>query len=329
MITGFVAAMMILVEYLNVLSAGMWQRKLCGSRWSQYLVAALLGAMPGCLGAFVVVALFIHRAVSLGALVACMIATSGDEAFVMLTMFPGAAVKLTTLLVVVGVIAGLATDLVLRPSIAEGRCSRLALHDDEETCRCFDAAALPGQLRRPTPARGLLAAGTGLLIVALAEGVVGPTDWSWVRITMVAVASVTFLVVVTVPDHFLEEHLWRHVVLDHVPRLFVWTFGAMAVILLLDRHVEVEAFIRTSRWFVLAVAGAVGVVPESGPHLVFVTLFDHGSVPFGVLAASSIVQDGHGMLPLLAHSWRDVLKVKAINLVVGLTVGALLLVLGH
>jgi hypothetical protein len=48
-----------------------------------------------------------------------------------------------------------------------------------------------------------------------------------------------------------------------------------------------------------------------------------------VLFASSIVQDGHGMLPLLAHSWRQFLKVKLINLIVGLLGGGLLLVLGR
>jgi hypothetical protein len=38
--------------------------------------------------------------------------------------------------------------------------------------------------------------------------------------------------------------------------------------------------------------------------------------------ASSIVQDGHGMPPLLADSRPDLVKVKAINLLVGLAVGA-------
>jgi hypothetical protein len=33
MITGFVAVMMILVEYLNVLTRGTWQKALYGSRW--------------------------------------------------------------------------------------------------------------------------------------------------------------------------------------------------------------------------------------------------------------------------------------------------------
>jgi len=135
-------------------------------------------------------------------------------------------------------------------------------------------------------------------------------------------------VVATVPDHFLEQHLWRHVVLQHVPRIFLWIFGVLAAISVLRRFLDVGSFVQENSWLVLALAGIVGIVPESGPHLFFVTLFDDGSLPLSVLAASSIVQDGHGTLPILAHSWRSFLKIKAINLVIGLLIGALMLSLG-
>ena len=78
----------------------------------------------------------------------------------------------------------------------------------------------------------------------------------------------------------------------------------------------------------MGAASLLGIIPESGPHLLFVTLFDQGNVPISTLVASSIVQDGHGMLPLFAYSWRDFLAVKGINLLVGILVGALLLGLG-
>jgi hypothetical protein len=92
---------------------------------------------------------------------------------------------------------------------------------------------------------------------------------------------------------------------------------------LLMNHVEVEGALDAGRWYVLAVACLLGLIPESGPHLVFVTLFADGAIPFSTLLASSIVQDGHGMLPMLAHSRRAFVIVKTINLLVGLLVGAL------
>ena len=46
-----------------------------------------------------------------------------------------------------------------------------------------------------------------------------------------------------------------------------------------------------------------------------------GVVPFPVLIASSISQDGHASLPLLAESKGAFLRAKAINCAVALTVG--------
>ena len=46
MITGFVLAMMLIIEYLNVLTAGEWQKRLAGHVWGQYALAAFLGILP-------------------------------------------------------------------------------------------------------------------------------------------------------------------------------------------------------------------------------------------------------------------------------------------
>ncbi|MEA2102206.1 MAG: putative manganese transporter, partial [Thermodesulfobacteriota bacterium] len=112
MITAFVFVMMLVIEYINVLTQGTWQERLARNKAGQYLVAALLGGIPGCLGAFMVVAMYSHRIVSLGALVAAMIATSGDETFVMLAMIPRQSLMIIGILILVGIFAGALTDLV-------------------------------------------------------------------------------------------------------------------------------------------------------------------------------------------------------------------------
>lgn len=326
-ITGFVAVMMILVEYVNVSTRGRWRQALSGSRWRQYVVAALLGATPGCLGAFVVATLFMHRTVSVGAVVACMVATSGDEAFVMFALFPETAALLTGLLALIGVVAGACTDLFIRRQHRLG-CAVLVVHHEDDVCRCFDRGLILPQLRCPTPVRALLLTGSAMFLAAILAGAVGPVSWGWVRISLLGVVSLTLFVVATAPDHFLDEHLWRHVACKHVPRVFLWTGGAMLLIAFVDSLVGVESLVRSNAWIMLLFAGLLGLVPESGPHLVLVTLFDHGAIPFSVLLASSIVQDGHGMLPILAHSRRDFVTIKAINLLAGLLVGAAILSLG-
>jgi len=264
---------------------------------------------------------------TMGAVVAAMIATSGDEAFVMLALFPRTAVLLTLGLMGVGIAAGFLTDVVGGKRMLEEACDGLVLHEPE-LCSCFPRGMVLRQLRRPSPARGTLVVGAAVFVLAVIAGRLGPEHWNWIRVTLVGVGSLALFVVGTVPEHFLEGHLWRHVVLQHVPRIFLWTLGAMAVLALLTHEVHVGSFVQHNRWLVMVLSAVVGIVPESGPHLVFVTLYSGGLVPLSTLVTSSIVQDGHGMLPLLAFSRSAFLKIKGINLLVGLLVGGLLMALG-
>jgi hypothetical protein len=330
MITGFVFAMMLVIEYLNVLTAGVWRRGLRGRRWRQYLLAALLGATPGCLGAFAVVALYSHGVVTLGAVVAAMIATSGDEAFVIISMVPGTALHLFLLLFLVGMAGGFVTDSVFGERLSPPPSNGHGLHLHEvETCQCFPRGQVVDQLRHCTLARGVLIATLTVFLFGLVTNQLGPPEWSWVKATLFLTSGLGLFIVSTVPDHFLDEHLWEHVAKVHVPRVFLWTFGALLVMHVVVDHLHLEDWLQENRLIVLAVACLVGLIPESGPHLVFVTLFAQGAVPFSVLLASSVVQDGHGMLPVLADSRSDFVRIKAVNLGVGFLLPTLISLRGR
>ena len=330
MITAFVSVMMLVIEYVNVVTQGQWQNRLRQHRWGQYALAAFLGSTPGCLGAFAVVAMYSHRNLSLGAVVAAMIATSGDESFVMFALIPRTAFLMTGVLFVIGLLAGVLTDRLIGHNITEKlSCEQGFSIHAEEHCICFPFDKFISQWKHCTAARGTLTISLALFIMAIITGQLGHGDWNWVRISLMFVSSVALFIVATVPDHFLEEHLWNHVAREHVPRVFLWTFGALLVMHLVVNQWQMSNLIQQGKWIVMAIAGLVGLVPESGPHLIFVTMFAKGVVPFSILLTSSIVQDGHGMLPLLAHSRRAFVVIKVINLLVGLAAGSLLLIFGQ
>ncbi len=328
-ITGFVFVMMLVIEYLNVLTSSAWQTRLAGHRWGQYVVAAALGAVPGCLGAFAVVAMYSHRVLTVGAVVAAMIATSGDEAFVMLAMVPKQALFLAGGLFVLGIAVGALTDSILgrRTTRQSSSCEGFEVHA-EERCNCFPRGHILRQWKECSAARGVLAVVLAIFALALSTGLVGPPVWTWMRVTLLVVSLAALFIVSTVPDHFLEEHLWKHVARAHVPKIFLWTLGTLLVMHVLSEHLLLEESIRNGKWLILAIACLVGLIPESGPHLVFLTLYARGSIPFSILLASSIVQDGHGMLPMLAHSRRAFLGIKAVNLAAGALCGGVAMALG-
>ena len=110
LITFFVLSMMLIIEYLNVFTKGLWSKGLEKSKGRQVFLGALLGVIPGCLGAYTAVSLFVHDIIGNGALVATMIATSGDEAFMMLTLFPEKAILLNLIIFVIAILSGLLVD---------------------------------------------------------------------------------------------------------------------------------------------------------------------------------------------------------------------------
>jgi len=319
MIAGFVFVMMVVVEYLNVVTRGAWQKAICVSARRQYTAASILGVTPGCLGAFASVTLYTHGVISFGALLAGMVATSGDEAFVMLALFPGKAMLLMGVLLVVGLITGIVADKVMGVDLGGivARCSGLEIHE-EYLNDFFRRERIVHQLRKCSLQRGTLLIGLALFVLGLTSGRVGPDEWDWIRITLLALATVGLFIAATVPEHFLEEHLWNHVAREHLPRIVLWTFAAVTFG---THYLHVENWLSYSALAVVPIACLVGLVPDSGPHLVFVTLFAGELIPLSVLLANSIVQDGHGMLPLLAHSRKDFAKIKGIKFAVGLAVG--------
>jgi hypothetical protein len=356
MITGFVLTMMLVIEYLNVLTRGNWDRIIGRWTWGQSALCAFLGATPGCLGAYAAASLYLHRVVTIGALAAAMVATCGDEAFVMLALFPRTALVIFGALFVGGAVTGIVVDLVCgaRRTRATAHLSQYqATHTGHPECIPFSAHELLGQWRRCSPHRGWLT----LLLVAFLAGVLsgvighdhahdaadtaaaphtehvhhdGECDhghttehapWDWVRVTLVILGGIALLIVASVPDHFLDEHLWRHLVIVHGWRVLLWTFGALAVTQLLLNSMDVGKAVAAHGLPVLLVACLVGLLPASGPHLVFVTLYAEGALPLSTLVANCIVQDGHGLIPTLAHSRRAFLVVKAVKLAIGLGIG--------
>jgi len=324
-ITGFVALMMLVIEYVNVITRGSWQHGLAKHKWLQYVVAVALGATPGCFGAFAAVAMFSHRVVSFGALVAAMIATSGDEAFVMLTLFPGKALILTAILMIIAFVVGWLTDRTFAKWVGPklNDYCQFEIHDPEY-CDGIPEDSVIKQWLQLSIVRALSCAALLVFVLGIMAGIFGPSIWGWQRVALLTMGIAGFFILAYAPDHFLRAHLWKHIIRRHIPAMFLWTLGTLLVVYVITDHLNLEKAIQSNTLLVLFSAGLLGVIPQSGPHLIFTTFYAQGLTPFVVLLTSSIVQDGHGMLPLLAHSRKQFLLVKAINLAVGLVTGLII-----
>lgn len=339
MITSFVIVIMLFIELTNVLTQGKWSGWLGKYPSIQVLLAALLGLIPGCFGGFAVVGMWTHGVVSFGALLAAMISSVGDEAFVMLVQMPQKALLLFGILFVIALLVGILADKlnwnVARPKDME---RHLVVHKHEHIGHRHFAQSLGTNLKNLSFTRALLISGFILFIIGMSTGFFGHEhgdaeeavttgnfsfllDETWFNGIFLVMAALLLVTFFFVDDHFLEEHLWKHIIRQHIPKIFLWTFGALTLIHFLMHSVEMTSWVANNQGWVLLLAVLIGFIPESGPHLVFITLFLSGQIPFSILLANSITQDGHSTLPLLAESKRGFFSVKAINGLLGLLAG--------
>lgn len=325
-ITAFASVMMLSVEYLDARTRGSIARSLKGSSgWKQCAIAAVLGMTPGCFGAFVVVALYSHRIVSVGAVVACMTATIGDETFIMLSLFPEITIVMIPCLAALGIVMGIATDRALKGQIEALGASKCDFRESHLPCNCEFLSirnVLKFDVRRETMLLGLI-----IIAVAVIVSWAGPDAWGWERAVILLVIFFAFIIVASVSDQFLREHLWKHVAIGHAPRIFVWTLSAFVIVNLIADRIDLMHVTNTERWGTLMASAGIGVIPMSGPHMTLATLFDEGKIGLAAVISNSIIQDGHGMIPMLACSKRTFVIVKAIKVGVGVAAGAALMMI--
>ncbi len=260
-----VTLLMFIIEFLELKFKNKIQEKITKSPINQYVIASLLGAVPGCIDAFFVVSLYVHGLVGFGALTAVMLSTAGDEAFIMLAMIPETALIIFAICIPLGIIGGFFADKIARlVKLKTCQPCEIEIHEKELNFK-----------------------------------------------------------------HFLKEHAYKHILKKHIPKLFLWIFFTMLAIDLLIKNFDLGIIVSGLPKLALIVfAALIGIIPESGPHLLFLVLFSEGLIPFSVLLVNTISQDGHGLLPLLSYSVKDTIYVQIFTTLFALAVGIALFLIG-
>ncbi|MCQ2284055.1 MAG: arsenic efflux protein [Bacteroidales bacterium] len=285
-ITGWVILMMTLIEIINVSSSGKWMQRFQNKPFLQILLAALLGAIPGCAGGFAVVSMFTHNVVPFGAFIAGMVATFGDESFYLFAQSPRWATILTAVLFGIAIVVGLFFDLIGKKWNFTLEPHEFAIHDDIDH---------HGHHHHEHNASET-------------------THGFWNKVA-----------------HFFKEHFWEHVVKQHLLKVFLWSFCVILLLKCVGHFVDIKDLMQEHAWAkfaMLILAVLVGFIPESGPNLIFIVMFLNGSLPFSILLANSISQNGHAGLPLLAQSRKNFFLMKGVTMALGLLCGAILLAVG-
>ena len=271
-ITLLIFGLMIIIELLVLKYKDKVIKIIKYNKISKYIVPSFFGIIPGCIGTFAMDSLYMAGLLGFGGITAVMIATSGDEAFLLISMVAAGeiplltVVYLTVILFAMGIIGGKLADLFIKKYKIKF-CEKCGIinHGDKE----FKF------------------------------------------------------------KHFIKEHIYKHIIKKHIWRVFIWLFAAISIIGIIQANIGQEiTFSGANLFYVLIIASLIGLLPISGPNVFFIVMFSKGMIPFSVLLANSIIQDGHGLLPIMGFSMKDTIKIKLFNFVFGFIVGLILLLVG-
>lgn len=293
---------------------------------TQVPLAAFLGALPGCGGAIIVVTQFVKGRVSFGALVAVLISTMGDAAFLLISQKPQIALVVYGLSMFAGVITGWLVNAIhganyLAKSASLTTISKVIPEVPSAINIMFIALLLPGSL------------------LGVAEALqVDTTSWFGVFASYEPVAWIAFLGACLCLVVWLIQPLdsWSarfSQVTEHgrlteslvaeTSFISVWVMAGFLCYELWIYYTGMDPqvmFVALGSWTIL-LAVVIGLVPGCGPQILVTGLYLNGVIPLSAQLANAISNDGDALFPALAMAPKAALVATLYSTMPALIIG--------
>ncbi len=290
-VTVFVAATLLIffsLEHFYKIDIGILMRK--GDIW-QVPMASLLGALPGCGGAVVVITAFARGNIRLGAMVAALIATMGDAAFLLLAKEPTTYLKLMSISIFAAVISGWTVDKFHRGELYSSEIKnfeKIGIGKLRVRDKLFMFFAAPGLFLGILQLAQIDVNNFGILVTVF--GLTGAflSISIWVLSPISAVSSSKDHPFTRSSEETSFVTVW--VIAGFLAYEYSYAFFG------LDLEVLAEA-----AWVFLPIlAVLVGFIPGCGPQVLVTTLYLNGIIPFAALIGNAISNDGDALFPAIA-----------------------------
>ena len=290
-VTVFVAATLLLffgLEHFYKIDIGILMKK--GDIW-QVPMASVLGALPGCGGAVVVITAFARGNIRLGAMVAALIATMGDAAFLLLAKEPTTYLKLMGISIFAAVISGWTVDRFHQGELYSSEIKhfkKVGIGKLRARDKIFMVLAAPGLFLGVLQLAQIDINSFGILVTILGLSGAFLSIIVWVLSPIKAVSSSDDHPFTRSSEETSFVTVW--VIAGFLAYEYAYTFFG------LDLAVLAEA-----AWVFLPIlAVLVGFIPGCGPQVLVTTLYLNGIIPFAALIGNAISNDGDALFPAIA-----------------------------
>lgn len=266
-------------------------------------ICALLGVIPGCGGAIMVMSMYTRGIVSFSSVLATLISTMGDAAFILIASKPQAALIILPITLIIGIVTGyisLPLSDKIAPSIIPKKNSNIILPTNKIPTIFYKIWLY---LLIPAVILGLINAfnlsfeiplfGYDLIgIFAFTAAMSCLIMWVFNPLTDIQMAAV-------------HENSLRKTV-DTTCFVSVWVITAFLCFELINLFTQGRMFEYLLFFgpFIPLMAILIGFIPGCGPQIMITSMFVSGQIPMAAQIGNSISNDGDALFPALAISAR-------------------------
>lgn len=260
---------------------------------AQVPIAALLGTLPGCGGAVMVVAAYSAGRIGFGAVVAALSATMGDGAFLLIATRPDAAAVVLPVSLAAGILSGWIVDKIHHKAFHDPGGLTCEISPRIGRVRPIDwlflGLALPG----------LVVGSAGFADIEISEIAGIPTAWIGLAgaFTALAIWATSPLNGITNPT---DPAITR--MTEETGLISVWVIGAYLAYDYAASYLglDLKAMFATVAPLLPLIAVLIGFIPGCGPQVVVATMYISGALPFAALIGNAISNDGDALFPAIA-----------------------------
>tara|TARA_B100000029_G_scaffold94627_1_gene84824 strand:+ start:205 stop:1338 length:1134 start_codon:yes stop_codon:yes gene_type:complete len=290
-VSAFVAATLLFffsLEHFFKIDVGKVMEK--GGVW-QVPTAGCLGALPGCGGAVVVITAFARGNITLGAMVAALIGTMGDAAFLLLAKEPTTYVKVMVISIISAIVCGWLVDRLHRGDLYSSDIRFLG-HKVIGNLRYRDKTyimiAIPGLILGTMQLMqiDLYALGPIVLAIGLVGAALSVSVWAISPVNAITLSKDHPFTRTTEETSFVT--VW--VIVAYLAYEYAYAFFGL----------DLAGLAETAWVFIPLLAILIGFIPGCGPQILVTTLYLSGIIPFAALIGNAISNDGDALFPAIA-----------------------------
>ncbi|MEG2787775.1 MAG: putative manganese transporter [Romboutsia sp.] len=355
---SLVSISILLFGYINYKTSGTFVEIISRNKKLQPIVGALLGALPGCGGSIVLMPLFISNKVTFGSIIASLIASMGDSAFLIMASDFKAYISVTIISFIVGILTGYLVDYFkLEEKLKLHRCKNIEKNSKKEfglrsessvACDIKSHNKFYHIAHNIVHGVGykiylsLLLIGFVFMILAhsgLEFGFIEAMHSFETAIAVLGIISSFIYMIMTkkvIENESFEENEHKLMSLketlihsvSEISFVIVWIFIAYLLydlVIFITGGEQALVNLILGAGLISVFAGAIlGIVPGCGVQIVFMSFYLKGSLPFAALVANSISQDGDALFPLLAMDKKSAMWATIITTIPAILVGVII-----